>query len=233
MSTVILISSCEDLNTSKIDDELKNSLLFYASFDTSATADFAKGDPILYDAPSRKYLDSISNNLKFATSVKIAQGEGKYGGALEFKDNLIPVVFYKAEKNVNFQPKNWSGTISFWLKVNPDKDLKTNYVDPIQITKTSHRDGAIWTDFTPTSKKRMFRLGVAGDEISWSSIDTDISTKEFYHRVRGMVDPPFSNDTWTHVAITHDKLGSGNGSANLYINGELVITHNPIKDPFT
>jgi hypothetical protein len=230
---VLLIFSCKDLNTRNIDERLKKSLLFYASFDTSTTADFAKGDPKLYDAPSRKYLDSTSNTLRFAPSVEIDSEVGKFGGSLKFKDNIMPVVFYKAEKNVNFQLKNWSGTISLWLKVSPDNDLTKNYVDPIQITETYFSDAGIWTDFTPTSKKRMFRLGVAGDSASWSSNDEDISNKEFYHRVRGIVDPPFSNDSWTHVAITHFRLGSGNGSANLYINGVLAVTHSPIKDPFT
>ena len=35
------------------------------------------------------------------------------------------------------------------------------------------------------------------------------------------------------MAITHDQLGSGNASANLYLDGQRVITHQPIKDPFT
>ena len=231
--TPLVITSCGGSSASKMESELRKSLLFYASYDSSTTADYAKGDPVLYNAPSRAQLDAAAHNLNFATSVKLVADNGKYGGALEFKDNLIPVVFYKADKNVNFQPQNWSGTISFWLKVDPDQDLSKSYVDPIQITETGHRDAAIWADFTPTNKKRMFRLGVSGDEIYWSSDDKDIATKGFYHRVRGILDPPFSGDVWTHVAITHDKLGSGNGSANLYLNGILAVTHSPIKDPFT
>ena len=216
-----------------VDHRFDEGLLFYASFDTATTADFARGDPRLYSAPSRKQLDAAASSLQFAPAVSIALDQGKYGGALEFKKNLVPVVFYKAVDNVNFKPQNWSGTIAFWLKIDPDQDLSKNYVDPIQITETSHRNAAIWTDFTPTNDKRMFRLGVAGDEASWTSSDKDIATKGFYHRVRGILDPPFSGDRWTHVAITHDQLGSGNASANLYLDGQRVITHQPIKDPFT
>lgn len=233
MSTLLGIAACSALNTSRGDHRFDDALLFYASFDTATTADFARGDPRLYSAPSRKQLNAAASSLQFAPAVSIALDQGKYGGALEFNNNLVPVVFYKAANNVNFKPQNWSGTIAFWLKIDPDQDLRKNYVDPIQITETSHRNAAIWTDFTPTNNKRMFRLGVAGDEASWTSSDKDIATKGFYHRVRGILDPPFSGDRWTHVAITHDQLGSGNASANLYLDGQRVITHQPIKDPFT
>ena len=232
-SALLGIAACSALNTAGADHRFDEGLLFYASFDTATTADFARGDPRLYSAPSRKQLDAAASSLQFAPAVSIALDQGKYGGALEFKNNLVPVVFYKAVDNVNFKPQNWSGTIAFWLKIDPDQDLSKNYVDPIQITETSHRNAAIWTDFTPTNDKRMFRLGVAGDEASWTSSDKDIATKGFYHRVRGILDPAFSGDRWTHVAITHDQLGSGNASANLYLNGQRVITHQPIKDPFT
>lgn len=232
-STLLGTAACGALNSAGANDRFDDGLLFYASFDTAATADFARGDPRLYSAPSREQLDAASSNLQFAPAVSIAHNQGKYGGALEFKNNVVPVVFYKAANNVNFKPQNWSGTIAFWLKIDPDQDLSKNYVNPIQITETSHRNAAIWTDFTPTNNKRMFRLGVAGNEASWTSSDKDITTKGFYHRVRGILDPPFSGDRWTHVAITHDQLGSGDASAHLYLDGQRVITHQPIKDPFT
>lgn len=232
-STLLGTAACGALNSAGANDRFDDGLLFYASFDTAATADFARGDPRLYSVPSREQLDAASSNLQFAPAVSIAHNQGKYGGALEFKNNVVPVVFYKAANNVNFKPQNWSGTVAFWLKIDPDQDLSKNYVDPIQITETSHRNAAIWTDFTPTNNKRMFRLGVAGNEASWTSSDKDITTKGFYHRVRGILDPPFSGDRWTHVAITHDQLGSGDASAHLYLDGQRVITHQPIKDPFT
>ena len=232
-STLLGTAACGALNSAGANDRFDDGLLFYASFDTAATADFARGDPRLYSAPSREQLDAASSNLQFAPAVSIAHNQGKYGGALEFKNNVVPAVFYKAANNVKLKPQNWSGTIAFWLKIDPDQDLSKNYVDPIQITETSHRNAAIWTDFTTTNNKRMFRLGVAGDEASWTSSDKDIATKGFYHRVRGILDPPFSGDRWTHVVITHDQLGSSDASAHLYLDGQRVITHQPIKDPFT
>jgi hypothetical protein len=78
----------------------------------------------------------------------------------------------------------------------------------------------------------MFRVGIAGDEESYTNSGKDIATKGFYHRVRGILDPPFIGDHWTHIPIIHYKLCSGDGSANLYLDGR-VITHLPIKDPFT
>lgn len=226
--------SCKDSRPDQFEtNPLVDSLLFYASFDKTTTADFAKGDPILYDTPSQKSRDSISTSLTYAHSVALAPEKGLYGGALKFNDNEDAVVFYKAQNNVNFQPKNWQGTISFWLKLDPDKDLKTMYCDPIQITETDYQNATIWIDFPKTNSLRMLRLGVLGDSEYWSSDDSQMREAAFYHRVRGITNPPFDRSNWTHVAITHDKLGSGHGSAKLYINGKARIIHDPIKDTFT
>ena len=230
----IIIFSCDDSKPAKPSiDLLEASLLFYASFDKSTTADYSKGDSLLYDTPSQKAIDSVSTSLVYAKAVSLAPGKGIHGGALEFKDLKDAVVFYKAQGNVNFQSENWQGTISFWLKLDPDKDLKTMYCDPIQITETDYQNATIWLDFPKTNTQRMLRLGVLGDTEYWSSDNNQMREAAFYHRVRGITHPPFSRENWTHVAITHHRLGSGNGSATLYINGEVRVVQDSIKDPFT
>jgi hypothetical protein len=234
--SLIVFNSCKKEVNTVIENtsKLEETLLLHASFDKSTTADFAKGDPVLYDTPSPKALDSVSSSLQYATTVSLAPSKGiKGGGALEFKDNLDAVVFYKAQNNVNFQPGNWQGTISFWLKLNPDKDLKVMYSDPIQITESDYQNATIWIDFPNTNTSRILRLGVLGDMDYWSSEDKQLREAAFFHRLRSIENPPFNENKWTHVAITHNKLGSGQGSATLYIDGEPRITHDAIKDPFT
>jgi len=215
-------------------DRLEKTLLFHSSFDESTMADIAKGDAVLYDTPSPKALDSVSSSLEYASAVSLAPTKGiNGGGALEYKDNLDAVVFYKAQDNVNFQEGNWKGTISFWLKLNPDKDLKKMYSDPIQITGTDYQDATIWIDFPNTKTGRILRLGVLGDVSYWSSEDKQFRETAFFHRLKSIENPPFNENKWTHIAIAHDKLGSGEGSAVLYIDGEPRIEHMHIQDPFT
>jgi len=85
---------------------------------------------------------------------------GASGGALEAVDTLPDTgrIFYQAEGNLPYDPKGWSGTVSFWMKTNPDTMLKTRYCDPIQITQKGAGNGGLWIDF-PDSSPRDLRLG--------------------------------------------------------------------------
>ena len=43
---------------------------------------------------------------------------------------------------------------------------------------------------------------------------------------------PFAHGQWTHVAITYSGLGGANGTAKLYLNGQLQGMTGPISEPF-
>ena len=128
---------------------------------------------------------------------------------------------------------NWSGTISFWLQLDPELDLEPGFCDPIQVTDKAYNDSAIWVDFTKDDKPRHFRLGVFGALKAWnpSNISPD-KNPDFTNRLVVVKRPPFARNRWTHVAITHARLGSGAGEAELYLDGTLQGAAPKIAEPF-
>jgi hypothetical protein len=114
---------------------ISTSLTFHASFDEGADADFALGDPRIYSGKTvRGQQKPVSSEPGLGNpALAIAPGQGKFGAALEFTQENSHVVFYKAEKNVAFSPENFSGSLSFWLRLDPQKIPQT-YIDPIQLT---------------------------------------------------------------------------------------------------
>ena len=211
----------------------KDALLFHASFDKGTDADVAKGDSRLYTAPNYKAQQDAKPGLDHPDA-SIVKGVGKRGAALQFRRKNERAVFYKADKNTAFDSKNWSGTISFWLSLDPETDLAPGYCDPIQVTDSAFNDSAIWVDFTKDDKPRHFRLGVFGDRESWNPEKTpEDKYPMFLNRLIVVKKYPFAKGQWTHVAITHSGLGSGKGIATLYLNGEKQGETAPIKDVFS
>jgi len=200
----------------------KKDVVFRATFDGSLDAKVAKGDPKLYSAPDYKKQDEAKPGLS-AAPVEWAKGIGRNGDALRFTKKNTNALFFKAKGNVPFDPKNWTGTISFWLKLDPEKDLEPGFCDPIQLTDKAYNDSAIWVDFTKDERPRYFRLGVFGSLKAWntSNIPPD-KDPNFNNRLVTVKQPPFSNGKWTHVAITYSRLGSGEGEAKLYVGGKLM-----------
>lgn len=207
----------------------KSELLFRAGFDGSLDAATAKGDGKLYTAPTYKRLAEAQPGLTGAP-VEHLKSDGRMGGALRFTKKNTAAVFYKAENNARFD----AGTISFWLKLNPDQDLEPGYCDPIQLTAKDYNDAAIWVDFTRDDKPRHFRLGVFGDLKSWNPTDIPPDKNpNFTNRLVVVKQAPFSRDRWTHVAISYENLGTPKGRATLYLNGASQGNTPVIGEPFS
>ena len=154
----------------------KKEVVFRATFDGSLDARVASGDRKLYSAPNYKEQASAQPGIE-GTEVRHAKGEGRSGGdALRFVKKNTKAVFYKAQGNVPFDVKNWSGTISFWLQLDPEQDLEPGFRDPIQVTDKAYNDSAIWVDVTKDDKPRHFRLGVFGALKSCNPARTRTST---------------------------------------------------------
>lgn len=197
--------------------DLKEALTFYTSFDKGTQADFAKGDDQLYSAPNRKEQAQAGLDNKIQ---KIVEGAGLTGSALSFTKRNPRVAFFKSKDNIAYDAQSWSGTISFWLKVDPETELEPGFTDPIQITDVAYNDASIWVDFTRDTPRK-FRLGVLGDLIDWSQDTLQTSRSIEYDKRLVVVEPPhFSKENWTHVAITHSALGTTEAMSTLYINGE-------------
>jgi hypothetical protein len=97
--------------------DLKKALIFHAPFDGSTDAAFARGDRKLYSAPSMKHPRVGTPGLPANGVVSLATGQGLFGDALHFHKKAPEMVFYRGEKNIDYQTQDWSGTVSFWLRV--------------------------------------------------------------------------------------------------------------------
>lgn len=209
---------------------LRDSLTLYASFDQES-ADFALGEKALFSAPSRRALDSTQRGLASGVQ-QLEPAAGKWGSALRFMKRADNVLFFKSAQNINYSANNWSGTISFWLRVSPETDLAPGFTDPIQITDTRYDDAAIWVDFTRESP-RVFRLGVLGDTASWHQDTVQTSAREeFEKRLIPVQNPPFQNTKWTHVVIVYQSLGTPEATYELFLDGKSQGIREGIDDPF-
>lgn len=212
---------------------LKDALTFYASFDNGTDAAVAGGDQRIYSVPNRKARDSARLGIHKA-GVSIAAGQGRFGNALEYKEDSKGYLYYKSKDNMHYMTQNWEGAISFWLSLDPATDLEPGYCDPIQITDSGYNDAGFWVDFTKENP-RDFRLGVIGDRASWNPIPEgpDNENPKFISQLAVVKDPPFKRGTWTHVVINFTGLNGTDGKAAIYIDGEMKALRTDIKDPFT
>ena len=209
-------------------------LTFHASFDNGVDADWALGDGQIYTAPSYAEQDQAVHGIG-NPSVEVADDVGRFGDALRFTARNQHAIFYKAEDNVAYASENWSGTVSFWLSLDPATDLEPGFCDPIQITDAAYNDAAIWVDFT-AENPRQFRLGVFGDLEAWNPEGlAPAAHPGFGERLLIADEPPFATGQWTHAVITYDGLNTQRGGvANLYLDGErLPHTSDGIDEPFT
>ena len=217
------------------EDALRKALTFHASFDRGTDADFALGDRHLYTASSYKNREDAAPGIG-NPDVSLAAGEGRFGGALRFKKKNTKAIYFKAEKNVAYQTANWNGTVSFWLSLDPNKDLEPGYCDPLQVTDKDYDDAAVWVDFTRDDMPRHFRLGVFGNRNVWNpeALQSD-KNPDFLQRLVVVKEPPFARGKWTHVAITFSGLNASGrgGSAKLYLNSRLQGTAPEIREPFS
>jgi len=198
------------------DSSLKSSVTFYASFDSGTDADLAKGDKQLFTLVDKQ--PKAGNHTEGMT--RLAKGKGLSGGALHFTKRKAKWLFYDGANNFRFAKKNWSGTVSFWLKVDPINELDSGYVDPIQITPNTWNDASFFVDFNKDGNPRAFRLGAFADRAVWNP-----TKKEVPEPQRPLVPAkshPFSKDKWTHVAFTWKRFNTGkkDGVATLYLNGK-------------
>lgn len=214
------------------ENKMADDLLFYASFDNGTSADVAVGDKNIYTADLRKNIENAKPGL-LNPNVVIAKGKGLSGNALDFKKKSRMTTFFKAHKNMGYSKENWSGAVSFWLQLDPEKDLEPGYCDPIQITDVNYNDAALWVDFTKNNP-RNFRLGVLGDLEVWNpkKLGPD-ENQDYLRRLVTVEQPPFNRGDWTHIVINFSGLNTDNGSSELFVNGKSKGKVPTIEDPFT
>jgi hypothetical protein len=200
---------------------LRDSLTFHASYDATADADLAKGDRRAHTSPSG---DPVKGTPGMSTAdIRLEKSGGRHGGALRFVNKTKTRFYYRGARNIHYAKKSWSGTVSFWLRLDPDKDLAPGFCDPIQITDKTWNKSALWVDFSK-ELPRTFRFGAYADFKIWNPENKKYDDIPESQRPMVVVKkPPFSRDRWTHVVLTYSKFNTSGtrGVANLYLDGKL------------
>jgi hypothetical protein len=228
LTIILAISSA--LAAAPSPDALRAGLSLHASFDATVDADSARGDRKIYSAPDYKQQSSAKAGLG-DVDVAIEKGAGiAGGGALRFRSKNVRALFFRGDRHVALN----RGTVSFWLRLDPQKDLAPGFCDPIQVTDKAYNNSAIWVDFTKDEVPRHFRLGVFGSLKAWNPTNTPPDKNpDFLKRLLVVERPPFSREQWTHVVVTWTGLDQGGaGSASLFLNGKLISTAQGIREPF-
>ena len=224
-SVVLHLSGCSTSQSNKsAASDLQKALTFHAPFDGSADAAFARGDRTLYSAPSMKQAPVGTPGLPASGVVSLARGQGRFGDALHFHKKSPEMVFYRGEKNIDYQTQDWSGTVSFWLRVDPDKELEPGFCDMIQITPRAWNDAAFFVEFEKRTNSAPFRFGAYADFKVWNPENREWGKIPFNEKPLVTVDhPPFSGDRWTHVVFTFSNFNTkrNDGMAKLYLNGQF------------
>ena len=204
-------------------NSLATAVTFYASFDDGVTADLAKGDPRLYTVLAARPQEVTRPGLHTGPVVSLAADQGLAGGALRFSKKDAKRVYFKAARNLDYRRQGWAGTVSLWLRLDPEEDLEPGYCDPIQITPRKWNDGAFFVDFDKEGDPRDFRLGAFADFAAWNPDNKPLA--EIPQNKRPLLpvkSPPFGREKWTHVAFTWSDFNNGDtrAVATLYLDGE-------------
>jgi hypothetical protein len=197
---------------------LAKALTLHASFDKGLDADVSRGDKTCY-VQGKELVKAEPTD-----EVRLAPDSGRFGGGLHFtkKNNFRPA--YKDAGVLAYSDKNWSATVSVWLRLDPDKDLEPGYCDPVQIVGDDSKMGFIFLEWSKDETPRHFRYAIRPlfsiwnpDNLPWDQIPAARRPMVQVERA------PFSRDAWTHAVFTlenvNDKTKPQGG--RLYLNGKL------------
>jgi hypothetical protein len=201
---------------------LARALTLHASFDEGLDADFARGDKTCYVMRGKDLVKAAPTD-----DVRLAPKAGRFGSALHFtrKGSLRPA--FKDAGVLGYNAKNWSATVSVWLRLNPDEDLEPGYCDPVQIVGDDSKKGYIFLEWSKDEKPRFFRYAIRPLFPIWNP--NNLQWHEIPFEKKPMVQvakAPFSRDAWTHVVFTLENINdkSKPQTGRLYLNGKLQGT---------
>ncbi len=203
---------------------LLRAVTLYASFDDEVRADTGGGALTFstrYNHPTQKGKFVVEKGYP-DRAFRIARGKGISGGALECVD-VLPRrgrIFFPARGNIAFKKGGWAGSVSVWLKTDPNRLLKTEFCDPVQITQKGANDGGIWFDFN-NAKPRDLRMGVFPAVAPGGKGISESDPKAPMVWLRKVA---FTADKWHHVVLAWRNLDTGkkDAVATLYIDGKQI-----------
>lgn len=198
---------------------LARALTLHASFDDGLDADFARGDKTCYVSQGKDLVKAAPTD-----EVRLVPEAGRFGGALHFtkKGNVRPT--FKDAGALGYNDKDWTASVSVWLRLNPDADLEPGYCDPVQIVGNDFKKGFIFLEWSKDETPRLFRYAIRPlfhiwnpDNVAWDAIP-------FNKRPMVQVErAPFSRETWTHVVFSLDHINDKSKPqvGRLHLNGKL------------
>ena len=201
---------------------LARSLTFHAPFDKAMDAEFSKGDKTCYVAQGKDLVAAVPSD-----EVRLVPDAGRFGGALHFtkKNNLRPI--FKDAGVLGYKDKQWSASVSVWLKLNPDQDLEPGYCDPVQIVGDDLKKGFIFLEWSKDETPRFFRYAIRPLFQIWNPDNVQWADIPFNKRPMVQVErAPFSRETWTHAVFTFENINDKSKPqiGRLYLNGKLQGT---------
>jgi len=204
------------------DDGLRSALVHHASFDTGLRADFSRGDPLLYAYRTAAERAQGGTPAVMDASLAIVPGAGRHGGALHRVASSPVQIFFKNEGILDYRAAPWSRTVSIWLRISPDEDLKPGYCDPILIMGDGMKKGLIFMEWSKDDRPRKFRFAIMPRADLWNPTNT--GWEEIPKNQRPMVElakPLFSRERWTHAVFTLERVNAGKpGLGKLYLDGK-------------
>jgi hypothetical protein len=237
MALVVLGALCAiRLDAAVQTQAIRSALTFHAPFDGGVDAMHAAGNPKLYSAPSLARRAEAVPGLPSGGETVHAKAAGRFGDALRFNQRRKPVVYFEAGRNIAYKPADWSGTVSFWLSVDPTTELDPGFCDPIQITPRMWNDAAFFVEFEKTPQSIPFRLGAYADFAVWNPQNRRFDDIPAAERPLIPVErPPFGPGKWTHVVFTFERFNTGqsNGVVRLYLDGQPAGDLSPRQQTFT
>ena len=222
----LLVSLCAMLARACAQDssQVNNHLLFLSTFDDTTDVNLFGPDNDagwIYTAESTRRAKVLMDNR--CPEVSIAKNDGKIGDCLRFAEKTKDVLFYQASPNLASPRRNWSGTVSFWLK--PDLErLGTENCYPIQLSDGDWRYGGFFVRFRGESPST-FEFGAVSGGDAAQAVHCPNGVTEDRRSVAAIESTQFAKDKWTMVTFTFENVnpdGQNTSVAKAYINGVLA-----------
>ena len=199
--------------------DLGRALTLHAPFDTDFNATFSRGEKTCYYRLGKETVLAQPND-----ELKLVPGAGRFGGCLHFTKKGKSNPQFKGADVLNYNDKNWSATVSVWLRLDPDKDLAPGYCDPVQIVGDDGKKGFIFLEWSKDETPRYFRYAIRPLIHIWNPTGAQWGDLPAEKRPAVQVArAPFSRDAWTHAVFTVENLNdkSKKPSGKLYLNGQF------------
>jgi Concanavalin A-like lectin/glucanases superfamily len=198
---------------------LKQALTFHASFDKGFDADFSRGEKGALARTNQGTVPLAANE-----ELRLVP-DGRFGGGLHFTKKGTTQPRFKGAGVLGYNDKNWSASVSVWLRLDPDKDLEPGYCDPVQIVGDDTKKGFIFLEWSKDETPREFRFAIRPLEQIWNPNKLDWAKMTDAQRPAvNLKRAPFTREAWTHAVFTlenvNDKAKKPVG--RLYLNGALM-----------